>query len=507
MDHRIRILSTSDVHGMISPYSYADGKIRKQGFAKLKTLIDSLKDENTILIDNGDVIEGSPFTLYHYSHKGNEVCPVSEAMKRIGFDYINLGNHDFNYGRDALFTHIKETGSICLTYNVLYKGEHLGPEYVIRNLCGRKLALFALTTHFVPNWEKPENIIDFTFLDAYECAVDLVKRIKEKEKPDYIICIYHGGFEIDPDTKEPVGEDNSENQAYRMAETLKDIDILITGHQHRVCQGKLFNSVYTQPGFEGELLSCIDIDTSTGKITASLIDNDLEADKDILSLAEKEEAEVQKWLDTPLGHTPMDLKTHDDFLDRFHKSQLITFINKVQLEVSGADLSASALFLRASGFSQDITMRSLVTTYLFPNTLVVKQISGRILKEYLEYNSLFWDCREDEIIISPSYDFPSPQYHNYDMLDGNIEYDIKVSNPLGQKITRLFYKGKPVQDDDSFTLCINNYRASGGGGFEMLKKAPTIKEIQSSVVELLSDYIQKHQNIEFEAIDNIHIFK
>jgi len=165
---------------MIGPYSYADGKIRKQGFAKLKTLIDSLKDENTILIDNGDVIEGSPFTLYHYSHKGNEVCPVSEAMKRIGFDYINLGNHDFNYGRDALFTHIKESGSLCLTYNVLYKGEHLGPEYVIRNLCGRKLALFALTTHFVPNWEKPENIIDFTFLDAYECAVDLVKRIKEK---------------------------------------------------------------------------------------------------------------------------------------------------------------------------------------------------------------------------------------------------------------------------------------------------------------------------------------
>ena len=90
------------------------------------------------------------------------------------------------------------------------------------------------------------------------------------------------------------------------------------------------------------------------------------------------------------------------------------------------------------------------------------------------------------------------------MLDG-VEYEIKVSNPIGHRITYLTRHGVPVKDDDEFTLCINNYRAAGGGDYDMLKNAPTIMEIQRSAVELIAEYIEKEKEIDFEPVNNINV--
>lgn len=504
MNKTIRILSTSDVHGCIFPYTYADGTEKNHGFARIKTLIDSLRDENTIVLDNGDTIEGTPFTFYHYANYPDEVCEISKVMKEIGFDYINLGNHDFNYGEKTLFAHIDATGSKCLTANVLYKDKNIGPEYVIHNIGGKKLALFALTTQHVPNWERPENIRNLKFIDAYECAKKIVKDLKEKENPDYIVCAYHGGFECDVETGKPSENPTGENEGYKMVSEIEGIDVLICGHQHRTTCGKVLNTYYTQPAFDGMYLSCIEIDTETDEITPRLIDVTSKADEKIISMCQKKEDEVQKWLDTPLGKCDLDLKVHDELDCRLNKSQLATLINIIQLEESKADLSGSAIFMRASGFDKNITMRNIVTTYLFPNTLMVKKINGKILKEYLEKCAEFWAIRDDRIVIAPNYDFPTPQYHNYDMVDG-IEYTIKVSNPIGSRITELKRDGKDVKDDDEFTLAINNYRGVGGGNFDMIKDAPLVKEIQRSVVDIIGEYIEKHKTISFEEKNNIKV--
>ena len=195
---------------------------------------------------------------------------------------------------------------------------------------------------------------------------------------------------------------------------------------------------------------------------------------------------------------------NDEVDARLHKSQVITFLDQVLFDISGADISANALFLFAKGFEKNITMRDLVSTYPFPNTIVIKRITGKILKEYLEAVARYWDVEDDKIIIEKTHDFPTPQAHNYDMLDG-VEYTIKVSNPVGHRIVSLTRNGIPVNDDDEFTLCINNYRAGGSGGFEMLRDAPTIKEIQRSVVEVIAEYIEKVKDIDFEPVDNITV--
>ena len=126
------------------------------------------------------------------------------------------------------------------------------------------------------------------------------------------------------------------------------------------------------------------------------------------------------------------------------------------------------------------------------------------MKDYLETTARFWTVRDGKIIIDPLYDFPTPMHHNYDMLDG-IEYTIKVSAPIGQKIIRLERNGLPVKDDDEFTLIINSYRAAGSGGYDMIKNAPTVKEIQTDAVEIIGGYISREKVIDFEDVHNIEI--
>ena len=495
---------SSDVHGYIYPYSYANNKPERQGFGVLSHTIKRLRNENTIVIDNGDVLEGSPFVYYHFEQEADKPNPITDIMNEIHYDFFNLGNHDFNHGQDVLMEHIEKLDSKCLSANLIYKGEPLSKPYHLINIAGKTVALFGVVTHFIPNWEKPENISDFEFIDALDCAKDICKKIKEEGKADYVVGVYHGGFEKEPDTGIDLGGGVGENQGYEMCQQIDNLDILLTGHQHRSMKGVLFDTAYIQNYHQGTELSFVEIDTETGEITTEILKTDEEPDQKILDMTKDEEKRCQDWLDTPLGTTKIDLVIKDENDARLIKSQVVTFLNRVCTVVTGADISANAIFLFAKGFEKNITMRDLVATYVFPNTLVVKKITGKILREYLEKDAEFWAIRDGKIIVEPSRDFPTPQHHNYDMLDG-VEYEIKVSNPIGMRITKLTRNGVPVKDDDVFTLCVNNYRAAGGGDFDMLKNAPTVKEIQRSVVELLGEYIEKEKVIDFEPVDNINV--
>ena len=501
---KIRILMSSDVHGYIYPYSYATNKPERQGFGALAHTIKRLRNENTIVIDNGDVLEGSPFAYYHFEKEADKPNPITQIMNKIHYDFFNLGNHDFNHGQKTLMEHINNLDSICLSANLIYKGKPLSKPYHLINIAGKTIALFGVVTHFIPNWEKPENITDFEFIDALTCAKDICAKIKEDGKADYVVGVYHGGFEKDPHTITDVGGGVGENQGYEMCKQIDNLDVLLTGHQHRSLNGVLYNTAYIQNYHHATELSFVEIDTETGEIETKILKVDEEADEDVLKITQEEEDRCQKWLDTSLGTTNIDLVIKDENYARLHKSQVVTFLNNVNFAVTGADISGSALFLFAKGFEKNITMRDLVATYVFPNTLVVKKINGKILREYLEKTAEFWAVKDDQIIIEPSRDFPTPQHHNYDMLDG-VEYEIKVSNPIGHRITRLTRNGVPVKDDDEFTLCINNYRASGGGDYGMIRDAETLQDIQINVVELIGEYIQKEEVIDFEPVNNINV--
>ena len=506
MSDRIRILATSDLHGMIYPYSYADKLSHFHGLARINSMISLLRDENTILLDNGDTLEGSPLSFYHYMFQTDDINPMTDVMREMHYDYINVGNHDFSYGEEALMMHLQNVGAPCITANWRFHGENYGPTYVIKEVAGKRIAIFALVTQYIPHWERKEKIRHCKFQDAYETAEKTVALLKSLEKPDYIVCMYHGGFERDLQYGYLTEEDTGENEGYRMLKNIQGIDVLISGHQHRSLSGKLFNTYFTQTAQDGKEIACIDIYPDTDTIEPRIFKVDTEPDTRVMAYVQDEEDKCQEWLDQTLGTTKVDLKVTDEFDARLHKSQMVTFLNKVQMETTKADLSGTALFNGATGFDQNITMRNLVSTYTFPNTLVVKKVTGKILKEYLEKNAEYWTIKNGGIAVNKSYETPTPMHFNYDMIDG-IEYTIQVSNPLGSRIIEMKYNGELVTEDQEFTLVINNYRASGSGGFDMIRNAPTVRTDLTNIVELLAKYIMDHQTIDFTPIHNINIIK
>src|SRR5699024_2650962 len=113
----------------------------------------------------------------------------------------------------------------------------------------------------------------------------------------------------------------------------------------------------------------------------------------------------------------------------------------------------------AKGFSPVVTMRDVVSNYMFPNTLVVLELTGEDIKGALERSATYFSLDEQgDITVNPSFISPKPQHYNYDMWEG-IEYTIHVSKPAGNRVQDITRRGEPLQMDGKYQVVLNNYRA------------------------------------------------
>lgn len=497
-----RFLVSSDTHGVIYDHRYADHAIENMGIARISSLIKQFKaTHDVVYIDNGDALQGTPLLTYINQHN-LKPHKLSEVFAVCGASYYNLGNHDFNYGLDVLFNFMDSMAAHCLTSNVLYHGKPLGQSSILTKN-GVKYGLIGVVTDYIPNWEKAEHIENMTFLDV----VETVQHEKDKliDKVDKIIVIYHGGIEKDLLTHEPTERYTKENVGYQLA-TMDGVDVLFSGHQHRSINTQTSQALALQCSNNATELMQVDVNPSDQSLTGELVHLEgVIMDPAIIDVAQQTEAQTQIWLDQPIGSLTEDLIIHDQEDARIHKHKLVSFINHVQLEATGADLSATSLFNNARGLAKTITMRDLVSTYIYPNTLVVKRMSGKQIRSMLEQCAYYFIINKDnKIAINPTYETPKPQHFNYDMVDG-LEYTIKVSNPIGKRITTCTYKGEAVTDDQLFSVAMNNYRAVGGGDFQMVAEAETIQDTNKDMVDLLAEYIRLHSPVSINHNDNIHV--
>lgn len=505
MSFKLTILETSDIHGNILPINYGSNSKADVGLAKIATLINKEREENKeiILIDNGDVIQGTPLTYHYARFNQSKPNPMTLLMNDLEYDCAVIGNHEFNYGMDILNGAVNESNFPWLSANILNKKTKepfFGQPYLIKELPnGLRVGILGLTTHYIPNWEKPEHIEELEFIDALETAKKWVSLLREQEQLDLLVVSYHGGFERDLKTAEPTEELTGENQGYRMCYEVDGIDILLTGHQHRTIVNETLNGVHVmQPGSQGMGLGKAVVsfeDTSDGwkvqDIKSELISvKGITESQVILEQAKSYEAATQEWLDQPIGKINGDMVVHDPMKIRRADSPLIEFFNRVQMDVSGAEISSSALFdNNAPGLTENVTMRDVVANYIYPNTLRVIRVTGQDIKDALERSaSYFATYTGGEISVNASFVDPKPQHYNYDMWEG-IEYEINVSRPIGSRITKLNDKNGPLQMDKEYDVVMNNYRASGGGDYLMFKDKPIIKDIPTDVSELIANYI------------------
>ncbi|SHM66849.1 bifunctional metallophosphatase/5'-nucleotidase [Gracilibacillus kekensis] len=511
---RLSICVTSDVHGYITPSNYRNRVEENMGLAKVATLLNKLrKNKDTILIDNGDFIQGSPFTYYFAKKATNYKNPMIKVANQLKYDLAVIGNHEFNYGMDYLQRAVNESDFPWLSANVVNTMDQepfLGKPYVIKQIGDIRIAVLGMTTHFIPNWEDPNHIKDLQFEDVCESTKKWVPLIRELEKPDIMIVSYHGGLERDPETGEATEELTGENQAYQICQEVEGIDLLITGHQHRFLTGEIKGVPFVQPGNNGQALAEIKIEYDEKilsiKPTLHYVDNETKVDHHVMERIRNDEKQVQDFLDQTITTVEGDMEITDPMGVRLKGHPFIHYINQLQMKVAEVDISCTALFHdKSPGFPKQVTMRDIVSNYIYPNTLKVLEISGYDIKAALEKAASYFQVEAGEIVVNPSYLTPKPQPYNYDMWQG-IYYEILLSNPMGERVITINYHGKPMDMNQTYHVVMNNYRASGGGDYSMFKGKEVVKDIPLDMTEVITNDLLKREKLQAEYKKHFQIF-
>jgi 2',3'-cyclic-nucleotide 2'-phosphodiesterase/3'-nucleotidase len=506
---KINILFTSDTHGWLLPINYSDNSKSSNGLTVIAGAIKQYSKENSILLDLGDTIQGSPLMYFHHLNRDRFANPAAQVLNKLEYDYFIPGNHDFNYGMDYLNAFVDDLDAKTLCANIATKDGLLFEQgYDIINKNGVKILIIGITTKYIPNWENPKFIEGIIFNDPVEETQRIVTKFRKEV--DLVVCCYHGGFEREIHTKKEFVKDTGENQGCKIFEDIKGVDILLTGHQHRMICEKIDKRILLQPGCNGSNLGVVEIEyTNESEFNIESIEPMLipssKYKTDICCLDEIGDIEAanQKFLDEVIGVVPKDnLSIKNPVQARINKHPIVDFINCIQMKASNAMLSATSLANIVTGFKKEITVRNVLSTYIYSNTLVVLEITGIILKKYLEKCAEYFILKDNKIIVNPRFSYPKVEHYNYDMLDG-IEYVIDVSKKFGSRLVSIKYSGKEIKSTDKFTIVLNNYRATGGGDFLMLKDLLVIREIPFNVAELIIDYIRENHVLDVVGIKNI----
>ncbi len=492
---KLKIYFTSDLHGYVYPTDYRDANENDMNMGLLKIINSFNKDGNTLIIDGGDTIQGSPFTNY-LSSSEFDIHPLAEIMNEGGYDYVTLGNHDFNYGYDYLKKYLNNLNGKCLCTNVDNKTNELSIlPYEIKTMeNGLKVGVIGFTTDFINRWERPVNLENFAVSDT----ASSIKAVFDEARKncDILVGVYHGGFEYDLESHQELST-TSENIAYKICRDF-NFDILLTGHQHMSLAGQEIHGTYiaqTPPNGTKFLELNLEVQDDLKKNISS----DLKAPAETSNKAMYEkflplENDVQNWLDTPVGFLDTELQptTHIDMA--VNGSNLANFINQIQLDASGADISVTSFANSIKGFNKDVTVRDICSTYMFPNTLTILGIDGKTLKLALERSASYFDNSTVELKVSDIFLKPKVEHYNYDYF-ANLEYTIDLTKEVGNRVTSMKFKGSEVKEDDKLTLAMNNYRATGAGGYEFYTECEVVKEVLKEMPDIIIDYFRNHKEV------------
>jgi 2',3'-cyclic-nucleotide 2'-phosphodiesterase (5'-nucleotidase family) len=500
-DKTIVIMGTTDIHGNLFPIDYYTGKEKKMGLAKIYTKVKEIRKQykDTLLVDSGDLLQGTPLVTYFGRIDKKSVNPMIKAMNLMKYDAMGIGNHEYDYGIDNLLKASDDAKFPLLSANTSTDkpGKQLFKPYIIKEIDGVKVGIIGFTTPGVAVWSKGivKNILEFQ--DIVASAKEWLPQLKKEA--DIIIAIPHTGLE---DEKTINNTGLTENAGKALADNFPEIDVLILGHSHTEIKEMIENGVLiTQPKPFGMQLAEVKLELKkiagkwkvAEKHSETIDLKDVEADHELLADLKEEHQKALNYVNTAIGTSSAEWSAKDG---RLKDTAIVDLINKVQKEATGADLSSAALFSTDSRIpAGNITIADIAGLYIYENTLSVIKITGKQLRDYLEFSAGYFNNYEAG---KPLINNKMPGY-NYDMVSG-ADYKIDISKPTGKRIIELKYKGKDITDDMSFTLALNSYRKNGGGGYEMLKNSPEIYDKLESIRDLIINYIQRKGKITPEDV-------
>ncbi len=494
----LKIIETSDVHGALVPYDLINNKETKGSLAQVHSYVIKEKrvpGQEVILLDNGDMLQGDPMAYYYNYIDTTQMNIYADAMNFMNYDAATIGNHDIETGHNVYDKFRKEINFPWLAANAINTetDQPYFKPYVVIERQGIRIALLGLITPSVPNWLPEFLWKGIKFEDMIESAEKWVPIIEEREKPDLLIGLFHSGVDF---TYNDEDEDTykNENASQLVAEQVPGFDVVFVGHDHVGWNFK----IETEDGDSVLILGPLsrartiavaniemEFDSASGKwlrkdVSGEIVETkNYMADDHFMSKFLLDLNIVKNFTETPLGQITNSMSSSESL---FGPSEFVDLIHTAQLEITGADISfASPLSFNATIDSGWIKIKELFKLYHYENYLYTMALTGEEIQDYLEYSFGNWfnemSNESDDLLkfrhnedgnIKYSARTGSPEletaYYNFSTAAG-INYTVDISKPVGDRVSIIgLTDGTPFDFDQIYTVAINSYRGSGGGG-------------------------------------------
>lgn len=518
---KLRMIETTDVHGRFFPYDFVRQQPTEGSLARVSSYVDSLRNiygDRLLLMDAGDVLQGQPVVTY-YNYEKTDVPNVASGVSNyLRYDVQTMGNHDVETGHAVYDKWIGELKCPMLAANMVSAatGEPYLKPYVMFNRDGIKIAVIGLITPGVPSWLSEQLWSGLRFEDAVTSARKWIDIVKKKERPDLIVGLFHTGVNDHSLTN------GSRNDATAdIARTVPGFDIIFYGHDHTTHYEEIKSSdgsktLIVNPANNAMRVADAEIEVSKKgdkKINVSIVDvANRSIDSKYMAAFDSQINEVKKYVTTEIGSFTTSMTSRDCY---FGPSSLVDFIHDVMLSTSGADISF------ASPLSFDVTVKEgaaslsdMYKLYSYENDLCMMSLSGSEIRRYLEMSYNGWvttmTSPADHLLKINSGDAKRDKFfglatpfYNLDSAAGII-YEVDATKPFGSRIIiKSMADGTPFDDNRTYKVAVNSYRAAGGGGMLTdgagINKADLEKRIlwrgDYTLRDYIIQYVRKHSPI------------
>ena len=485
----LRVLSTTDLHCHVQPYDYyADKPSDTVGLARTASVIEAIRAEatNTLLVDNGDYLQGNPmgdYIAYKKGMKAGDIHPVIAGMNTLGYEGGTLGNHEFNYGVE--FLDLVNAGAnfpiVCANFASKLGATpredalHLKPYVILsRSVVDGEGAPHAIKVGligFVPPqimlWDRGHLEGKFQTRDILEAAKAWVPEMREAGA-DIVVALSHSG--IDPAADATMAE----NASLQLA-AVEGIDAVVTGHQHRVwpsedfegegidlAKGSLNGKPAAMAGFWGSHMGLIDLmlQQDGGKWTVAAFETSARPiyqrneDRSITALVadfapaieatEEVHQATLEYVRAEVGTSTAPLQSYFAVVTDDPSVQIVSQAQTWYVtdllkgtEWEGLPVLSAAAPFKSGGrggpeYYTDvpagpIAIKNVADVYLYPNTLQAVEVTGAQVKDWLERSAGIFNQITPGGADQPLIDANFPAY-NFDTIDG-VTYAIDVTQP------------------------------------------------------------------------------
>lgn len=493
---KLKIIESTDEHGAIFPYDFTEQREINNSLSHVYSYIKqerAKKEQEVVLINGGDIIQGTPAVYYYNFEKQNAPHLHAEVLNYMKYDAAAVGNHDIETGHpvyDRFTKQIKFPWLAANAINVKTNKPYFKPYTVIKR-DGVRIAILGLITPHIPFW-LPENLWSgIAWEDMVKTSAKWIDIIKKKEKPDLMIGLFHSGVDYTYNNQ-TADQEKNENASKLVAQRVPGFDIIFVGHDHRGWNYKEKNSIGeevlilggTSSGRDVAVANCVLTFDKTKKVWNKEISGEIvqaknfSPDEEFLKKFNPQFEEVKKYVSRTIGTFTDELNSA---LSLFEDNSFVDFVHDLQMDITGAQISFTApLTLNTKIKKGEVTVGTLFKLYRYENLLYTTKLTGQEIKNYLEFSYGLWfntmKNADDHLLL---FDFDESgkikydtrnraprlkeQFYNFDCAAG-ITYTVDVSKPVGSRVNiSSMSDGSSFEENKTYTVAINSYRGNGGG--------------------------------------------